>query len=195
MPQIEVEEADFLAGKQVRETVAAMLKHPEARKMVLQAQKTVFPNVSIPEIDAAAPVSAELTKIQEEQAKLAKMIEDDKAQREAEKRTREFTNSMEAKKAKLRNEGWTDEGIASVMKLAEERGSADLEAMAALHDKLHPPPELVAPGANYGLNSMFAEDATDTNEMAALFNTKGEDPQALNALINKGLDEARGIKR
>ncbi len=98
-------------------------------------------------------------------------------------------------KAQLRKKGWTDEGIDGVLKLAEERGSADLEAMAALFDVLHPPAEVVSPGSGYGLNSMFEQGSDDAEEMAALFNTKGEDPNALNTLIGKGLDDSRGGRR
>ena len=195
MPMVEIDEAELLSMKRNHAAVTKMLAHPQARKLALQSQKLAMPEVPIPELDAAAPVTEEISKVQEETKKLADMIAADKAEREKDKQIAEFTASMEAKKTKLRKEGWTDEGIDGVMKLAEERGSADLEAMAALFDRLHPPAEIVQPGAGYGLNAMFETGSSDAEEMAALFNTKGEDPNALNALIGKGLEDARGGRR
>ena len=79
----------------------------------------------------------------------------------------------------MRSEGWTNDGLAAVEKLAEERGNFDLEAMAALHLKMNPPP---APAEPNGMGSWGffdgADDESSDKFVKAMLDSGGDDEGA-----------------
>lgn len=194
MARIEIEEADLLANQGVVNTVKAMLGNPEARKLVLKAQKIVKPDAVIPEIDAAVPFQTELEKMREESRALTKRLDDEKAEREARGKIDEFTTAWENQKSGLRREGYLTETIDEIEKLAKERGIPDLEAAAALHTKLHPPAEPASP-SGFGSFNFFEPSEKEGEDMKKLLETRGESEGVLNTMIQKGLADVRGTRR
>lgn len=194
---IEVDETQFLGMTQTAKTVAAMLGNPEARKLVFQAQKIVDPTVAIPEIDAAAPVMSEIEKLRQEMAEERKSRAEEKAQAEAAAKLDRFRAEWESKKRALRKQnGYTDEGIAAIEKLAEERGIADIEAAAALFDRLNPPTQPIAhPGV--GQWSFFEEPKEDTSGkyLHDLLATRGGNDTVLAREVGAALADVRGARR
>jgi hypothetical protein len=195
MPKIEVEESDLLASAQTVKAVQAMLANPKARSLLLNAQKIINPNAVIPEIDAKAPIEAEIAKEREARLALEKRLDDEKAANEAAAKTRSFKDKWEADKADLRRQGYTDEGVSKIEKLAEERGIPSLEAAAALFDKLNPPATVAAPSGGIGGWDLFQPAAEEDTNMKKLLESKGEDNMALNSMINSALTEVRGKAR
>ena len=102
----EIDETEYASLVGIKRTVDAMLAKPDARKLVLNAQKLVNPNVSIPEIDAAAPVQAEIAETQKTLAEIRKEMADERAARALEKQTEKFERDWEAQKGRLRAEGF-----------------------------------------------------------------------------------------
>jgi hypothetical protein len=186
----EIDEAELLSAQAVVRSVNQMLGNPAARKMLLQARKAADPTAVIPEIDAAAPVQAEVAEIRkliaEDQAARAKERSDAEQQRVLD----DFRRGWEAQKATLRASGWRDEGIAEIEKHAQERGIGDLEIAAAHWEKLHPPAEPVQPNGS-GSWGFFDEPQQDDVFIKKMFDSRGDDESALNAEISAALRDHR----
>ena len=186
----EIDESELLSQQAVVRTVNAMLANKDARKLLLQARKAADPNAVIPEIDAAAPVQSEL-------AEMRRYMEEDRAQRAAEKAEREqaaklgeFQRDWNKQKSKLRKDGWGDEGIDEIEKHAQERGIFDLEVAAAHWEKLHPPAEPVQPNGS-GSWGFFDAKTRDDTFVKSMFDSGCEDEGALDAEISAALKDFR----
>ena len=179
---VEVDETDFLANQNVVKTVNAMLGNPEA------------PNTAIPEIDAPAAVLDEVAKERDARLALQKRLDDKEAADELKARNDAFAAEWAGKKSSLAKQGYTDEGIVAIEKLAQERGIVDLEAAAALFDRLHPPAEPVSPNG-FGGFDMFATSEEENKDMKALIDSRGEDESALRGLVNTALTDSRSGRR
>lgn len=148
MANVEIDETELASLRGVSQTVQTMLNDPEARRLVLTAQKKVNPKAVIPELDAATPVLAEVTSLKESVAKIEKLFTDDRTQREEKDRLRELRERWNGGQAKLRASGYNAEGIAAIEKIMEEKGIADHEIAAAYFDRINPPAEPVASSSN-----------------------------------------------
>ena len=148
MPLIEIDETELQNYRLVSTAVNAMLKHPEARKRVLEAQKLINPDAVIPEIDAAKPFMTELEKTREEIKAMRESAETERAEREKERKLADMEKTWNKGRSKLREAGYTGEAITKIEALMEEKGVADHEIAASYFDKLHPAPEPVSSPGN-----------------------------------------------
>lgn len=192
MPKIEVDEAEFLAREEVIVAVNKMMANPKSRNLLLHARKTSDPNASVPEIDNMVPVAGAFDKVMKELAADREQRSKEREEEAQRRRIESATREVEGVKSKLRAEGWTADGIAGIEKLAEERGSFDLEAMAALHLKLNPPPPPAEPN---GMGSWgFFEGATDEGSdkfVKSMLESGGEDEGALTREVRSALSDYR----
>jgi len=139
-------------------------------------------------------VRAEIHEERKARLKLEKDLADERSAREAEKKTAEFTSSWEKQKIGLRQQGYLDETIAEIEKLATERGIPDLEAAEALYARAHPPMSLVAPrSAGFAVFDPPAGDQADY--VKALIEGRGDAPVAEAKMIQGALAEARSMNR
>jgi|SRR5579863_4668699 len=194
MAKIEIDETEYAALGGIKRTVDAMLANPEARKKLLSAQKTVNPNAVIPEIDAAEPVKAELEATNKTLADIRKEIAEEKAARELQAQTDKFMAEWEKQKAKLRKDGFFDEAIDEIEKLAKEKNIADLDLAASHYIRLHPPEAPVQPGTSSHWN-LFDPTEAEESLIKDFLPSQGEDNSVLNKAIKKSLDETRGQRR
>src|ERR1700744_5574375 len=123
MPKVvEVDEQEYNQMVALRGVAAKIVAKPESRRLLEQAQKLVDPNAATPMLDeearAAAPITAMQKKFDDELAALKKEREDEK--REA--TLAAIANRQSAGISKLRQAGYTDEGVAAVQKLMEDKG-------------------------------------------------------------------------
>lgn len=191
---IEVDETVFLAQNNVTQLVNEMLQHPEGRKLVQQATKAVRPNTVIPELDAKNDVQGEMDKMRAEQtAFLAKVAADREAEL-ADKKQNDFKAGWDRQKDSLRNKGWLDDGVDKVEAFALEHGISDLSIAADAYEARMPAPEPVTP-SGFGGFDIFQPPGEDDTAMKALLESRGEDPHALNKLINEALGDIRGTRR
>ena len=193
MPKIEVDETEWAAQQQVTKLVADMLNNPESRAQVLKAKKTVRPNEPVPEIDAAQRGYEEIAAIRKELEEDRKARIKEKEEADASKKAQEFESTWNKQKSSLRADGWLDDGIANIEKLAQERGIPDLEAAALLYKKLHPEPEPIQP-SSYGRWNAFEMPSGDDNNsfMKKLIETHGDSESVLDNEIRAALNEVRG---
>lgn len=188
---IEVDEGQFLATRGLVSLYEQMNANPKARELLNSAAKIVRPDMPTPENDAKAEIRAELEAERTERLALQKRIEDSETARELAERTREFTETWNAKIGRLRGAGYTDEGIEKIQKLAEERGIVDLDAAAALFDKMNPPAAISQPGGGIAGLDLFQMSSQDDEDFKKLLESEGDNPAAERNMINKALTDYR----
>lgn len=156
---VEIDETELANLRSVQTTVAKMLDNPKARKLVLQARKEVDPAAIIPELDAAAPVMAEMTELRTLVTDFIKSSNERESKREEDARSNAFARQFEQGRAKLRGAGYQDEGIAAIEKLMEQKGIVDHEdAEAIWRDRNPPPPPAVSSGSRFDIFNPPKED-------------------------------------
>lgn len=186
----QVDEAEFLNAQAVMRAVDMMMADKDARKLLLQARKKSDPKAVIPELDAAEPVNAEVAEIRKMLSEQKEVMAAEKAEREQQARLAEFAKGWEKQRSKLRGDGWRDEGIEGIEKLAQERGIPDLEVAAAYFEKLHPPAEPVQPNGT-GSWGFFEGNSEDDTFIKAMIASKGDDEGALDREIAATLKDFR----
>ena len=187
----EVSEEALLQFTKLNSTIKKLLEHPEARTMVLKAQKIVEPNMIIPELDN--PQVKEIEKIKRELEDYKKSQEDARIKAESDEHINRLMKKWNTDKEKLKNKyKYTDEGIKRIEDFCTERGISDIEAGAALFEKVHPPEDIIDGG-----NSRLSIFDVPTNEGIAkeLFETKGQNKHVFNGIIKKTLKEIRSGDR
>ena len=190
---VEIDEAELLANQKLKGTVEAMLKDPTARRHLFAANKVVNPNF-IPPTDYQDEVRQEIATEREARLKLEKQLAEERAAREAEKKTQEFTSGWDRQKLALRQQGYLDETIAEIEKLATERGIPDLEAAEALYARSHPPAQLMAPrSAGFSVFDPPAGDQADY--VKKLIEGHGDAPVAEAKMVQSALEEVRMMNR
>lgn len=194
MATIEVDETAFLAQRNVVALVEKALANPATRAAMQKIAKTINPEASTPDLDAKEEVLQIVEQERTARLALEKRLDDEKADRDNSKRQEDFANQWNGQKARLRNHGWLDEGIEKVEALAQERGIVDLEAAAALYEKLNPPADPVTP-SGIGAFNLFEPATHDADEMAKLVESRGDDATVLSSMVNKALGDARSPGR
>ena len=190
----EIDEVELLRLRKQDQTVHALMSNPAAKKKIFEAYKVVDPNARIPELDAEdaakAPVMALEKTVKEMQAKL----DADAAEREKTAKLASLNGNIEQGKSKLRREGWTDEGIAAVEKVMEERGILDVEIAAAFYEKNNPPQIPATPRGYGGWN--FIDNVQDNEaDLKKLLDTKGNSEVLADKMARDALNEFRGASR
>jgi hypothetical protein len=197
MAKVEIEEADFLASRQLTQAIQAMMAKPESRKKLLEAQKIVNPN-AVTARDYQDEVLDEVRKERDERLAFQKKLEDDKAAEAVERRTSEFRSTWERQKQTVRERypDLNDKGVEDIEKLAQDRGIPDLEAAAALYRQLNPPPAIEHPSGPSGFNLFDIPQQDDMKDhMKKLMDSGGENESELNAMIRETLADVRGQRR
>lgn len=120
-----------------------LLADPKTRKQTLKLIKQKFPDATIPEIDAAAPVEAEISE-------LRKMVTDLTTTIKNEREDGKIQGRFSALKSQR---GYTDEGLKNIQTLMVEKSIADPEAAADHYDRINYKPEPVTPMSYSGSNA------------------------------------------
>jgi hypothetical protein len=99
--------------------------------------------------------------------------------------------------AKLRRAGYTDEGVAAVQKLMDDKGLLDVDDAVAIFERNHPPQTPVTPGGigSWGFADLTAADAQADKSIEALIKSKGEDNAIVDRMAIDALKEFRGQHR
>ena len=197
MPKIEVEEAEWNARGQLTNVISNMLKHPTGRAKLLQAQKEVYPDTPIPEIDAAKPVLDEVGKVRKDFEDYKKSREELDAKREQDARLTAFANEWEGAKQRVRDRypDFNDKAIEEIDKFAQEKGIPDFEAAAARYREMHPPATIAEPSGSGGWG--FFEEHQDSmkDNMEKLMQSHGDNEAVTGKMVNDALAEIRGGRR
>lgn len=201
MATVEVDELQLQQSNKLRQTVEGWLKHPKAKRKILEAQKIVDPKADIPELDEPDPIEEIKVATSKEIADLKKQIEDDKVARERDGRIAQLQTLKDAGIKKLRSEHrYDDIGIQAVEKIMEEKGILDPLDAAAIFERDHPPQVPVSQsgsgGWNFGELPSGTEDADDKYVDSLLKGGKnGISDGALSQRIAQTINEVRGSAR
>lgn len=195
MPNIEIDEAEFLRLQKLNNFSHAMLQNPESAKLLEKAAKLVDPNIKTPRLDQEAAIQNPMQKMEAEMAALRKEMTD----RDAATTTAQTLRALELKRDEgmrdLRRQGWTDEGIKAVEKLMDEKGLLDPLDAAAIHEKYHPPASVSMPGATGGWNFMDQMADDSDADLKKLIETKGDSEPVADHIARKALTEIRSHNR
>jgi hypothetical protein len=191
MARIEVDEADFNAAAGVTAVVNRMMQNPAARKLILQARKTVDPNVNIPEIDAAAPINASVDDVRGELSKLRQELAERDRKAEEERTIANFNQKWEGQASQLRAAGWRQAGIDAVKTFAEENGIVDLSIAADAWQARNPTPPTTLNGGNIGLFGSGRSGDTEDTYIADLMKSGGDNDARLDQEIRATLNDLR----
>jgi len=194
MAAVEIDEVELLRLRKQDSTVHALLANPKAKRKIFEAYREADPNVRIPELEIEEAARAPVQKLEQTVADLQKQIADDRAEREKNAKLGSLHGTIEQGKAELRRAGWTDEGIAAVEKVMEEKGTTDIAMAAAYYEKLHPPQAPIAPRGHGGWN--FMQEVNDGEaDLKRLLDTRGDNEIAVDKMAHDALNDFRGASR
>lgn len=193
---VEVDEVELLTNRKLRDTVARIMKNPKAALLVEQAQKLVDPNAPTPNLDVQAPLDerfgAVSKQVEDLQKQLSKKEEDDKRREQL----AELNARVEGGIKKLREQGWTDEGIKGVREIMEAKGLLDAEDAAAIFEKQHPPATPIVPTAGSGSwDFIGSTEAGADDALKKLVATRGESEGVTDSMTRAILEDVRGQRR
>lgn len=196
MANVELDEVELQRLRKQDATVHALMSNPQAKKKIFEAYKVVEPNAKIPELEMEELAKAPVVELEKTVSALQKQIADDKAEREKETKLAALNGSVESGMSKLRKQGWTDDGLAEVRKLMDERGIIDPEIAAAYYEKQHPPQAPATPSGVGGWNFLEtpAEDNSYTKQLLASKSAADNEQLAMNE-AHKALNEFRGAQQ
>lgn len=193
MPNVEVDELQWSNAQQVATIANALLKNPKTRRNYLAQVKEAFPNIAIPEIDAAAPVINEVNELKKSMTEFMDAIKTDREKERAEKIGSTVQAKIAEGRRKAAERGYTAEGIEKLEQMMVEKGLSDFDDALKLYEYDNPP----AAPARPTRGNMF--DFIDENQkgdnandyIKSLFATKGEDDGVLNNQIKSVLSDMR----
>jgi len=197
MNKIEVDEGQFLATRKTVELLNKMLAHPEARRKVLEAHKTIDPNVVIPEIDARKPVDDAVKSLESKFEKFMSDFQSNEAKKQQEAERNAFVSRFEQGRSRLREQyGVTDDGLKKIEELMQQHNIVDHDIAHAAFTRMYPEPEPAPPTPNFGFNGLFGDVSKNPDEfIKSMHASKGNDEAALDRRIHEILTDVRQQNR
>lgn len=168
-----------------------LLKNPKTRKAYLTQVKEAFPNMPIPEIDAAAPLNQEVASIREEFVKELKAIREERENEKKDRQLDGIRSQYNKGKQTLLDLGYTPEGIADVEKFMETNNILDFDIARKAYEFDNPRPAPARPSRGNYFDLMDQKSAGGDDYIKKLFETGGQDESVLDAQISTVLTEAR----
>jgi len=193
MPEITVDETEFLNNKKLSELVGKMLKNPDSRRRVLEAQKIIEPNTVIPEIDSAKPVYDAVTALGDKFDAVVNELREERTREKEDARLAKLQNQWKAGQEFLRDHGYNDAGIKKVEELMEARGIASHSDAAKIFEFDNPPPPPTTPAGSGSFNLFDVQDKGD--DFKELLATRGNSESVLRKMTDAAIAEVRGQRR
>lgn len=190
MAHIEIDEGEYNRLKGVADLAAQIHANPEGRKLLERAHKTVNPRAPTPTLSQEEMFAAPLTEVQKQIADLTNVVTKRFEQEETEKKLGALSRQQEEGFARLRDQRYTDEGIAAVQKIMSEKGILDPEVAAAYHARINPP-SLATPTGSNSFNLIETFNDESDKALQELMSSQGNSESALNKLVAESLNDFR----
>jgi hypothetical protein len=192
---VEIDETELLELRKLKGTIGKILSNPKGKLLVQEAHKLADPAAVTPEFDQLQVVQEPVKQLEQQLADLRKEREEEKRQAEHDAKIAALSRTIDDGLLKLKQQGWTEEGIAGVRKIMDERTITDPEVAAAYYEKQHPPAMPATPSSSGAWN--FLEQPEDGSDafLKGLLETRGESNVLLDRQIRDTLQGIRGARR
>lgn len=195
MAKVELDEEDVRRYSALEKTVGSLWANPEARLLIQKAQKLVDPKAATPDLDRQAQVNAPVEALQKEFKEYVEKTEGERAEERKNARLSELSKIQDDGFKALRRQKYTDDGLAAVKKLMDEKGILDPLDAAAIFERNNPPQTPVTPGGTGGAWN-FTELPTDGGDFVKkLIESKGANDLIPDREAWSAINEARGVAR
>ena len=191
MSTVEVDELELKQNRQLRDQVNLIMSNPKSRRLLEQATKVVDPNAKTPLIDHEEEINAPLKAVEKRLAEFEAAQAKDKEERERNDKLSALGRSIDEGFARLRQGGYTDEGLTAIRKIMDEKGITDVDVAQAYFDRMNPPATPVSPRGSGAWNFM-EEIGEGEKDLQELIKTKGEHNPLIDKMANQTLAEMRG---
>ena len=187
---VEVDETRLHNLTTIAQIADGLMKTPAARRKYLEAVKQVYPNVSIPEIDAARPVLEDVEKVKTAVFDEIKKLREDLQKDQEGRQVSAVKLKYEQGRQSLIDLGYTPEGVADVEKFMTDNGIMDwnIARKSIEYDNPRPAPARPSRGNMF---DVIESKTTGDDYIKKLFETGGKDESVLDDQINKVLAESR----
>lgn len=146
MAKVEIEDAQLQGMQRAVALLEKLNSSPKARRHLEQAVKAEFPDVQTQDEQVAALAAPYIEQVEAKTKALDERLNKLDA-REKEAAEAAADNALIASFGRLKQQGYTEEGLAKIAGLMTERRIADPEAAAALFDRMNPKPPAEVPGS------------------------------------------------
>lgn len=196
MAKIEVDESELGELRTIKNALDAISKHPKGGLLLEEAHKAANPNAKTPRLDALKESSEPVEALKKQVTELEKKLADEKAEGEKNSRLAALQQRIDAGHAKLRQDGWTEDGLKVLDAFREKEGILDPIAAAAYYEKLNGP-QVTPATPSSGLGRWDFTDIPEKDEGYAkkLLESKGDSETLVMREAMKALNEFRGQRR
>lgn len=163
MAAVEIDETELVALRNNSSILAKAMANPKAREQVLRGLKAASPDLSIPELDAKAPMMDELESFGKTLKEMRDEMKADKDAREQEKSLSKLQAQWGEGRSKAAKLGYAGESLEALEKFMEDKGVADHEVAAAAFEKMHPVSKPIE--HNSGKFDFFARKIDDNDAL------------------------------
>lgn len=190
MAAIEIDEVEYNRLKGVADLAAAIHANPKGRVLLEQAHRTVNPKAPTPSIEQEERLAAPLNDVQKQIADLTSLVTKKFSDDETREKLGALSRQQDEGFARLREQRYTDEGIAKIRELMTEKGILDPEIAAAYFDRINPPAPVTPTGSNsFNLVESFNDESDKA--LQELMSSQGNSETALNKLVQESLNDFR----
>ena len=190
MAHIEIDEAEYNRLKGVADLAAQIHANPKGRVLLEQAHRTVNPRAPTPSIEQEERMAAPLNEVQKQIADLTNLVTKKFTDDETREKLGALARQQDEAFARLRDQRYTDEGIAKIRELMTEKGIIDPEIAAAYFDRINPPSPITPTGSN-SINLVEAFNDESDKALQELMSSQGNSESALNRLVAESLNDFR----
>lgn len=180
----------------------ALGNNPKTRAKALELIKEVLPNFSIPEVDVPKHATALIDEKMKVVTEKLEALEKKEKDAELSKSGKDIDDLIAKGRKRLKEDGYSKEGVDGIEKLMQDRGLTDYEAAASLFDRLNPPDEPVTSSMISAKDWGGLVENTEDNPWADAVKPRGNNGQQYSAIrraqnteINKWLQENRQQQR
>lgn len=194
MPVVEVDENELVYLRRIGGVASKIMSNPEGKKLLERAHKLVDPNAATPALDQEhmirEPVNAALKRVEQLEAELKA----ERDEREKAEKLNGLQRTIDEGFAKLRGDGWQEDGIKKVDEFMKERGIVDPLIAAAYVEKTMPPSQPATPSGGTSWN--FIESVQDGEaDLKKLIESKGNYEPLVDKMAREALGDVRGQTR
>jgi hypothetical protein len=177
----ELDDATYAQVANLDAFVRRGLANPKTRRKLLEVQKTLNPDIAIPELDESDPLRTEIANLRGE-------IEQDRSQRMENERLGELRSKWNAGKAFARKRGFTDASLEKLEAFMEQEGIMTHQAAIPYYQELNPPP-VPAQGSGSRWDFFGPEQEEGGVDMKLLY--EGKDDEFLDKTVRDTLSKVR----